>query len=95
MNIAIDYDETFSSDPETFLKIIKVFQEAGHTCYCVTARSDSRCDVVRDATGIQVIPTSQKAKSKECYFESIDIDIWIDDDPLTIHYDIDNKPMIT
>jgi len=91
MNIGIDYDETFTSNPEMFREIIRIFSEYGHNCYIVTARSEERCEKIEEEAGIQVISTGQKAKAKACFNECIDIDIWIDDFPFSVCFDMEKK----
>lgn len=95
MNIAIDYDGTITNDPDTFEKVIKNFRDAGHKVYIVTQRYVSelfyqegdrpaithKWDKLVDgiyATGRM----GKKAWMSEC--TDIQIDVWMDDTPLSI-----------
>lgn len=39
MNISIDFDDTYTRDPEMWNAFIRLAQASGHKVYCVTARS--------------------------------------------------------
>ena len=91
MNIGIDYDGTYSAAPEMFKELISVFQNHGHKCYLVTARSEERSANLPEETGLEVIWTNQKAKARECFKQCVDIDIWIDDYPFVIHFDLNQQ----
>ncbi len=91
MNIGIDYDETFTSAPEMFKEIIRVFETSGHECFIVTARSEERCLHIEEETGLRVISTGQRAKAKVCFEECVDIHIWIDDSPFSVCFDLERK----
>lgn len=83
MNIALDYDLTYTEDRELWNMFIELAQSKGHIVTFVTYR-DSRWgneDILSDASklGIEVVFTN--GKQKEGVFRA---DIWIDDDPVTI-----------
>jgi hypothetical protein len=91
MNIALDYDGTFTSDRSLWLRFIGHAQNSGHTVYVVTMRFPSECEeldfqILRRA-GCLVEPTSRKAKRPHCEREGIDIHIWIDDYPQAVDLD--------
>jgi hydroxymethylpyrimidine pyrophosphatase-like HAD family hydrolase len=97
MIIAIDYDGTYSADPETFDKVIDLFIAAGHTVICVTGRSnDGVMDVpVRESIGkkVKCIFAGVGFKLEEAGNQGYKVDIWIDDrpqwiDPQNRHYEI-------
>jgi hypothetical protein len=79
MLIALDYDKTYTADPELWNRFVQDAQFSGHTVKIVTMRyphetiSSPPCDVVY---------TSRAAKSK-----TIKADIWIDDSPQWIFQD--------
>lgn len=85
MIIAIDYDYTFTADPDTFTKIIDLFQKAGHTVICVTGRSDDGVmDIpVRNSIGklIPVIFAGKEWKAEAAKKRGYNVNIWIDDMP--------------
>ena len=39
MKLSLDYDDTFTRDPETWYKIAMLLQQAGHTIYGFTMRT--------------------------------------------------------
>lgn len=95
MIFGIDFDGTFTSDPELFKSIIKLMKKRGHECICVTARGDRAMysdptrhwgDEVREAVGdlMPIIFTNGDPKELTVINAGYMIDIWIDDDPMAI-----------
>jgi hypothetical protein len=87
MIIAIDYDNTYTADPETFNKVIALFKAAGHDVICVTAREDGAMGVpVRNSIGklVPVIFAGSLAKRVAAKKRGYDVDVWIDDMPAMI-----------
>lgn len=87
MNIALDYDDTYTRAPELWDRFIADAIDLGHNVYIVTARDD-RYDQIADAEDIDVndiIYCRGVAKKWWCHhFPRIDFDIWIDDKPEAI-----------
>ena len=82
--IAIDYDYTWTTDPEFFLMIAIAWKARGHEVYIVTLRDCN--DPIEDkdiilSKGIDIIYTSGEYKSVITKHNKIDVDIWIDDQP--------------
>jgi hypothetical protein len=78
MKIALDYDGTYTADPQFWTKVISLAAEHGHTVQCVTMRySHEPIDVP-----CEVIYTARKAKTKVH-----DADVWIDDEPTWLLWD--------
>ncbi len=72
MNIALDYDGTYTRDPELWNAFIRAAEANGHHVTCVTMRyPEEAIDMP-----IPVIYTSRQAKMG--FFSA---DIWIDDQP--------------
>ena len=95
MNIAIDWDDTYTADPKLFDAITDLFNSSGHTVYCVTARRSSpanRQEVKIPNT--RTIFTGYASKTWHMnHVEGIQIDIWIDDDPVMCAFGNDDvKP---
>jgi hypothetical protein len=87
MIIAIDYDNTYTADPETFNKVIALFKEAGHDVICVTAREDGVLGVpVRNSIGklVPVIFAGSVAKRTAAKKRGYIVDVWVDDMPMMI-----------
>ena len=81
--IAMDYDETYTSDPKLWQSLIEAATNRGHTVYIVTARSRQELLGMAD-TGCLVVATGRSAKGPFMLGEGIEVDIWIDDDPVHI-----------
>lgn len=84
MNIALDYDETYTKDPRFWDMVISAAKHREHTIYCVTMRSAAEIDdVVRDLDGKVdgIFGTNREAKEKYMFSQGIWIDVWIDDSP--------------
>lgn len=90
MNISIDYDETYTRDPQAWDQIIDILKNSGHKVYCVTMRSDDfpgeSLEVCACLNGKvdAIFFTSGRQKSEYMYDMGINIHVWIDDMPGTI-----------
>lgn len=91
LNIAIDYDRTYTADPGLWYQFIQMSKAAGHTPFICTYR-DERYD--KDETlefleedDVLVVYTRGVAKKWWCeQFTTFDkVDIWIDDKPERIY----------
>lgn len=90
MIIALDYDMTYTKDPNLWDSFIKDSFRRNHKVICVTMRyEETESDEVINSIGkyCRVIFTERKAKKE--FLENINIhpDIWIDDNPLWIYKD--------
>jgi hypothetical protein len=88
LNIALDYDGTYTEDPELWDMFIRKAREKGHKVYIVTMRCETtpgEYDEVKHYLDDKVdgmIFTNRKAKAKFCWIErGMSFDIWIDDNP--------------
>lgn len=83
MLISLDYDDTFTKDPEFWLSFVKQAQERGHIVKCITMRFPEGKDTMdpRLLELVEVIFTSHKGKKKFVRNLGIFVDIWIDDNP--------------
>jgi hypothetical protein len=88
---SLDYDGTYTSDPELWLDWVQKAQSRGHRVICVTMRHDTSLgDDVFDPrlkALVEVVPTGHKAKKKFMRMKGINIDIWIDDQPDFLYED--------
>jgi hydroxymethylpyrimidine pyrophosphatase-like HAD family hydrolase len=83
MNIALDYDDTFTSDPQMWRKIIAILKEVGHDVRIVTSRFylfESEREI-KEATGLDVIFCKHNYKLEVTRKIGFNVDIWIDDNP--------------
>jgi hypothetical protein len=88
MNIALDFDDTYTRDPEGWDYFIKLFQSRGHIIYCVTSRGFDTWEVYATIGEIvgrgKCIFTGFKAKKDWVSKLGIRIDVWINDNPFFI-----------
>lgn len=85
LTIAVDYDGTYSADPDTFNKMIALFLAAGHTVICVTGRSDDGVmDVPVRASIGKLVPcvfAGKEWKADAAKAAGYNVNIWMDDIP--------------
>lgn len=79
MRIALDYDGTYTRDPEFWDKFIVAAVVAGHQVVCVTQRFPEE----RAAIGCPVIFTSRQTPKAKFVLDQMP-DVWIDDQPQRI-----------
>jgi hypothetical protein len=90
VNIGLDYDNTYTRDPECWNQIIDTFEQSGHNVYVVTMRTPEEGQPVREALSSRVegiFFTSRKAKKPYMFERGIDISVWIDDCPFFVEND--------
>ena len=86
MHIALDYDDTFSKDPESWIKFCKDFQAKGHTIYGVTFRYNDGPEFDNIDTRFleacdEVYFTSRQPKARYMFDRGLVVHVWIDDCP--------------
>jgi hypothetical protein len=89
MNLALDFDDTFTRDPDFWLKFVLMCRNHGHTIYCVTARDSNGSKEVFHELGQHIgkencFFTNMQAKRSFMWRAGIVIDVWIDDNPGSI-----------
>lgn len=88
MILALDFDDTYTKDPEMWDEFIKMAEKRGHEVICVTMRYPYEIEWVKDRfPKIKVISTHRKAKLWYLLTEGIIVDVWIDDSPNWIYQD--------
>lgn len=92
MNIAIDFDETYSCDPAAWDQVIDVFRSRGHNVYIVTMRKADPWESTEvlhylDGKVDGIFFTGRKAKKNFMYDLGIHISVWCDDNPSFILLD--------
>lgn len=90
MNIGLDFDDTYTRDPEAWDAFISLFRERGHKIYCVTWREKTFENLTEVGSYLNgkvdaIYFTGQQAKSDYMYSIGIRIDVWIDDMPVAVH----------
>ena len=86
MNIAIDFDDTYTRDPQMWDAFIGLALKNGHNVYCVTARANTQDQQVLGSIGQMVgrqncYFTAMQGKRAYMWANKIRIDVWIDDMP--------------
>lgn len=85
MNVSLDYDKTYTEDPECWKKVVRSLQSSGHKVFCVTLRSkeiDYHKDFdVLELMGVRNVFCDGRPKRKTTEDLGIKIDVWIDDAP--------------
>lgn len=87
--IALDFDGTYTSDPELWDQWIRIATSRGHRVLCVTFRPTDKMEKVHATIGQVIgvencICTNGKYKKEYTSDNNIQVDIWIDDIPETI-----------
>lgn len=83
MNVAIDYDDTYTCDPSAWNEIINILHQNNHKVYCVTKRYKELADDIRQVINIPIIYAT-RSKLEAVTEKGIKIDVWIDDKPQSI-----------
>ena len=76
--VSVDYDDTFTSCPETWTKVIDVLRWAGARVVCVTSRTPEM--KISDFPG-EVFYCSARPKREVMSEHGISVAVWIDDQP--------------
>ncbi len=92
MLIALDYDGTYTADPELWDQFISNARMRGHEVYCVTMRYEDteskEVTISLEGKVNRIIYTDRKAKKAafrmKCGYNP---DIWIDDNPDWLYED--------
>ena len=90
MMLALDYDDTYTRDPEFWNAVIDLANARGHSVICATLRSPEEGADVLAALGDRVediVFTSRKAKHWAVYAAGYMPSVWIDDMPQYIFQD--------
>lgn len=82
MLISLDYDSTYTVDPDLWLAFVKSCRERGHEVICVTMRHawDDGLDPRLTAL-VKVLFTGHEQKRAFCARQNIYPQVWIDDMP--------------
>jgi len=90
--IAIDYDDTFSADPEMWILVIQTWKDYGYQVICVTARKPTfenrkeLSDALPD--DIPLLLAYDEPKRQFAEKQGFKVDIWVDDTPEAITQEI-------
>ena len=91
LNIALDFDDTYTADPALWQRFIEDAEKQGHQVWMVTARRDTadNRDIIAKALGrfedyVGLVFCNLKSKLDHCDSIGLKIHIWIDDSPYAI-----------
>ena len=90
MLIALDFDGTYTADPDLWQAFIRQAQARGHQVFVVTMRHEhENLDVERQLLGVadRIIYTCRRAKRPHVEFLGHRVQIWIDDQPHWVNQD--------
>lgn len=88
--VAVDFDETISDNPGTWLQVMRCLELGGYVVYVVTWRSPTTAPEELQFLvdkGYKIFYTSFKAKKPYMKSKGIDVAIWIDDHPFAVEND--------
>lgn len=85
---SLDFDDTFTADPELWSFFVAKAQVLGHRVVCVTARfkTEGNLQELKRALpgGVEILFCGPTPKRKHATNNAIEIDVWIDDYPEAI-----------
>lgn len=94
MKIALDFDGTYTEDPEMWAAFVKIAKRHGHIVKIITFRCEDGSrngDGYRDNTDIHAaardLDIEARFSNGRPKKEVWDADVWIDDMPMLVHQD--------
>jgi hypothetical protein len=90
MLLALDFDETYTLDPEFWDLLIAAAKHRGHSVICATMRHEHEGEEIIAALGDKVeaiIFTGRKAKHANVHEQGYYPSVWIDDSPHWLYED--------
>ncbi|WP_293371460.1 hypothetical protein [Nevskia sp.] len=83
MLIALDYDQTYTADPEGWNAVVELMTARGHSFVCVTGRTEPP-GTDEPHIPMPVVCAGDRMKSSAAHRAGYHVDVWIDDCPSTI-----------
>ena len=85
MIISIDYDDTYTNDPDLWDRFIAVAESKGHIVICVTARRDTFENRREMTIPVETILFAYDCPKRQyAEYKGYHVDVWIDDKPEAI-----------
>lgn len=83
MNIALDFDDTYTRDPAMWDRFIADAKDRGHDIRIVTYRKRSMSDPALDWLSLSIPVIYTEHEQKRLFTNKIGwmVDVWIDDSP--------------
>lgn len=84
--MAIDFDNTWTTAPIVWLRIVALLEKAGCQCIIATGRTGFSDDMERARLppGMPVVYCGSRLKEDVCREQGWNVNIWIDDMPCMI-----------
>lgn len=84
----IDFDDTYTSDPELFALFVEAAIMRGHRCVIVTQRASCFEPDLRQVVGagLEIIYCAGMTKAEGCAAAGVQVDVWMDDYPDAINH---------
>lgn len=85
----IDFDDTWTTDPDLFAAFARLATERGHRCVVVTQRAPRFAQELRAVIGdsIEIVHCAGVTKAEGCRSAGVAVDVWIDDYPAAVHHE--------
>lgn len=87
MLIALDYDRTFTEDPDFWREVIRIGRARGHRFVCVTARQNPPDFTREPEIPCKVVCSQLGPKEPAARAAGYSVDVWVDDCPQYIKAD--------
>lgn len=84
MLIALDYDFTFTLDPDFWCKVVKLGEARGHKFICITGRADPPDFTREPPIPMRVVCAGGEPKYRVAVRAGFAVDVWVDDTPGSI-----------
>ena len=86
LTIGIDFDNTWTADPDLWLEFCMKAKQFGHTIIIATGRDKYAADIARYylSEDLPIVFCGNQYKDIACQKAGYKVDIWIDDSPETI-----------
>ncbi len=85
MLIALDYDLTFTADPEGWRAVVELMTARGHRFVCVTGREQPP-GVDEPRIPMPIVCAGSELKQRAAVRAGYSVDVWIDDCPGAIEH---------
>jgi hypothetical protein len=90
MLVAIDFDHTISANEYAWLNVIDTMKQSGFQVIVVTYRKPD-CDPHElnflKKHVYDILFTGQRNKKQFCLERGYEVDVWVDDEPITVTHD--------
>lgn len=84
---SLDFDKTFTADPDLFREFVRAAQRRGHTVLLTTQRCVEHLREIRGILGTCDLPlvfASGFSKEEASAFHGFAVDVWVDDSPYSV-----------